>query len=263
MKKVLLFVLFTLVVSCQKKSEVTYSGERVTIKPNESGIVDISPIIWKAGILRNVTISRGVQVIFSFPQFDSKDLRFFVDKFGVDSWIVRVKRKGMMRNETIGYLYVPIILPGQKNAMRINQLKKGSFRILYSASSVSSRFSNLPCPAFNHDYLIEKTEVGEAKPFSSKISLSPVEEERLLVRVEEFNYSNTSLNGGKELRGDYYVDIAFYNKERKTKLSNFIELDGIAKVIREKSLSLSGCENYKIPPRMEGGDGLNQFKWNK
>ena len=263
MKKVLLLIVFSLVISCQKKSEVTHSGERVTIKPTQSEIIDINPIIWKAGILRNITISRGVQVIFSFPQFESKDLRFFVDKFGVDSWIVKVKRKGMMRNETIGYLYVPIILPGQKNAMRINQLKKGSFRILYSASSVSSRFANLPCPAFNHDYLIEKTEVADAKPFSSKLSLSPVEEERLLVRVEEFNYSNTSVNGGKELRGDYYVDIAFYNKERKTKLSNFIELDGVAKVIREKSLPLSGCENYKIPPRMEGGDGLNQFKWNK
>ena len=263
MKKVLLLIVFSLVVSCQKKSEVIYSGERVTIKPTQSGIVDINPIIWKAGILRNIKISKGVQVIFSFPQFESKDLRFFVDKFGVDSWIVKVKRKGMMRNETIGYLYVPIILPGQKNAMRINQLKKGSFRILYSAASVSSRFANLPCPAFNHDYLIEKTEVGDAKPFSSKLSLSPVEEERLLVRVEEFNYSNTSLNGGKELRGSYYVDIAFYNKERKTKLSNFIELDSVAKVVREKSVPLSGCENYKIPPRMEGGDGLNQFKWNK
>ncbi len=262
MKKILLLLSLALLFSCQKKSEVIYDGERVSIKPTASGVTDIDPIIWKAGILRNITISRGVQVTFSFPQFESKDLRFFVDKFGVDSWIVKVKRKGMMRNETIGYLYVPIILPGQKNAMRINQLKKGSFRILYSASTVSARFANLPCPAFKHDYLIEKVEIGDAKPFSSKLSLSPVEEERLLVRVEEFNYSNTSLNGGTELRGDYYVDIAFYNKERKTKLSNFIELDGMAKVVREKSTPLTGCENYKIPPRMEGGDSMNQFKWN-
>ncbi|ATH08933.1 hypothetical protein BIY24_13545 [Halobacteriovorax marinus] len=263
MKFTLFILSLFLLFSCQKKSQFSYDGERVSIEPTSSEITDITPIIWKAGIMRNITISRGVQVTFTFPQFENKDLRYLVDKYGVDSWIVRVKRKGMMRNETIGYLYVPIILPGQKNAMRINQLKKGSFRILYSASSVSARFSNSPCPAFKHDLLIEKTEVGSEKPFSSKISVSPVEEERLLVAVEDFNYSNTSLNGGKELRGDYYVDIAFYNKERKTKISNFIELDGSAKVVRERSIPLSGCENYKIPPRMDDGSGINQFKWNK
>lgn len=262
MKTILVLLMLTLVLSCQKKSEVKYSKDRVVIIPTPSSIVEINPIIWRAGILRKTKISRGVQVTFQFPQLESKDLRYLVDKFGIDSWIVKVKRKGMMRNETIGYLYVPIILPGQKNAMRINQLKQGSFRILYSASSVSSRFSNSPCPVFKHDLLIEKTEIGDERPFSSKINVSPVEEERLLVRVEEFNYSSTSLNGGKELRGDYYVDIAFYNKERKTKLSNFIELNGSAKIVREQSVPLSGCENYKIPPRMDNGN-VNDFKWNK
>ncbi|WP_372651149.1 hypothetical protein [Halobacteriovorax sp.] len=255
--------LFAVLLSCQKKSEVSYSGERVTIEPTEARIVDVDILPWKVGMLRNILISRGVQVTFTFPQIEKKDLRYLVDKFGIDSWIVKVKRKGMMRNETIGYLYVPIILPGQKNAMRINQLKKGSFRILYSASSVSTRFSNLPCPAFKHDLLIEKTGLGNEKPFSSKLSVSPVEEERLLVRVEEFNYSNTSLNGGKDLRGDYYVEIGFYNTERKVKLSNFIELEGSAKVVRERSVPISGCENFKIPPRGEETGGMEEFKWNK
>lgn len=263
MKIASFILLITVLLSCQKKSEVTYDGERVTIKPTESSIVDIDTLPWKVGMLRNIEISRGVQVTFTFPQLETKDLRYLVDKFGIDSWIVKVKRRGMMRNETIGYLYVPIILPGQKNAMRINQLKKGSFRILYSASSVSTRFSNLPCPAFKHDYLIEKIGLGDEKPLSTKISVSPVEEERLLVRVEEFNYSNTSLNGGKDLRGDYYVEIGFYNKERKVKLSNFIELNGSAKVVREKSVSISGCENFKIPPRVEDTNGINRFKWNR
>ncbi len=262
--KILSFVfLFAVLFSCQKKSEVSYSGERVSIQPTESSIVDIDTLSWKVGMLRNIEISRGIQVTFTFPQFETKDLRYLVDKFGVDSWIIKVKRRGMMRNETIGYLYVPIILPGQKNAMRINQLKKGSFRILYSASSVSTRFSNLPCPAFKHDLLIEKVGLGDEQPFTSKISVSPVEEERLLVRVEEFNYSNTSLNGGKELRGDYYIEIGFYNKERKFKLSNFIELNGSAKVVREKSVPISGCENFKIPPRVEESGGMDKFKWNK
>lgn len=248
--KIFLVLLFSfLFLSCDKKSEVVYSGKRVIIRPINTGLEKISIIKWKVGMMRNITISRGVQMIINFPNIDKKHLRFLVDNYGVDSWVIKVKRRGMMRNETMGYLYVPIILPGQKNIMRINQLTTGSFKVFYAASAVSSRFSRLPCPAFKHDYLIEKVDLERSSPLVTNLIVSPVEEERILARVEEFNYANTVVNGGKELRGEYYLEIAFYNKERKVKLSNWIELDGVAKVLRERSVPIAGCENYKIPPR--------------
>lgn len=257
MKTLFLIVSTLLFISCDKKSEVIYSGKRVIIKPVNAGIADIDIMKWKVGMMRNITISRGVQVTVNFPKIAKEHLRFLVDKYSIDSWVVKVKRRGMMRNETIGYLYVPIILPGQKNVMRINQLSTGSFKVFYAASAVSSRFSRLPCPAFKHDYLIEKVDIQRTKPLMTKLVVSPVEEQRILAKVEEFNYSNTVINGGKELRGEYYLEIAFYNKERKVKLSNWIELDGVAKVLRERSIPLKGCENFKIPPR---GKDENLYK---
>ena len=248
--KIFIFLASTLFFSsCDKYSEVIYSGQRVIIKPVNAGIEDISIVRWKVGMMRNITISRGVQITVNFPKIEKEHLRFLVDKYGVDSWVVKVKRRGMMRNETMGYLYVPLILPGQKKSMRINQLSTGSFKVFYASSSISSRFSRLPCPAFKHDYLIEKVGMKKSSPLMKKIVVSPIEEERILARVEEFNYANTVVNGGKELKGNYNLEIAFYNKKRKVKLSNWIELDGVAEVLREKSVPLSGCENFKIPPR--------------
>lgn len=261
MKSLLLISIFILFSSCTKKSEVIYSGQRVIIKPTKSGISDVDIIKWNVGMMRNITVSRGVQITVDFPVIAKEHLRFLVDKYGVDSWIIKVKRKGMMRNETMGYLYVPIILPGQKNLMRINQLSTGSFKVFYAASAVSSRFSNLPCPAFNHDLLIEKVELTSSDPLVTNITVSPVEEQRILAKVEEFNYAHTTINGGKELRGDYFLEIAFYNKERKVKLSNFIELPGVGKIVREKSIPITGCENYKIPPRGKDENKYNKFQW--
>jgi hypothetical protein len=261
MKVLFLLATVFLFFSCDKNSEVIYSGKRVIIKPKNAGIEDIDIIKWKVGMMRNITISRGVQIIVNFPTIDKKHLRFLVDKYGVDSWIVKVKRRGMMRNETMGYLYIPIILPGQKNSMRINQLSTGSFKVFYAASAVSSRFSRLPCPAFKHDYIVEKVEVARTSPLMRKLVVSPVEEQRILAKVEEFNYAHTIVNGGEELRGEYYLEIAFYNKERKVKLSNWIELDGLAKVLRERSVPLKGCENFKIPPRGKDENLYQKFNF--
>jgi hypothetical protein len=263
MKKILFLILCTLLISCQKKSEVSYSDEKVLITPTIAEILEVKAIGWKAGLLRSIDISKGIQLTFTFPKLENKDLRYLVDNYGVDGWVVKVRRKGLMKNETVGYLHVPIILPGQKNAMRINQVNKASFKVLYSAAVVSTRFSNLPCPAFKHNLLIKKMEVNKTETSSSRLRVSSLEEERLIVRVEDFNYSNTSLNGGNELRGEYTIEIAFYNKVRKTKLSNFITLNGTAIIVSEDSVSLSGCENFKIPPRMEEKDDSKKFKWNK
>ena len=259
----LLSILFVLLItiSCDKKSEVIYSGQRVIIKPVSAGVEDIDVVRWKVGLMRNLTVSRGIQIVVNFPKIDKKHLHFLVDKYGVDSWVIKVKRRGMMRNETMGYLYIPLILPGQKNVMRINQLSTGSFKVYYAASAVSSRFSNLPCPAFNHDLLIEKVELVTSNPLVTNLVVSPVEEERILAKVEEFNYANTVINGGKELRGEYYLEIAFYNKKRKVKLSNFIELAGVGKVVRERSVPISGCENYTIPPRGEDENLYKKFNF--
>jgi hypothetical protein len=261
--KALLFVfLFLIASSCTKKSEVIYSGQRVIIKPAESGIGDIDIVKWNVGMMRNIEISRGIQMTVDFPRIEKKHLRFLVDKYGVDSWIIKVKRKGMMRNETMGYLYIPIILPGQKNVMRINQLSTGSFKVYYAASAVSSRFSNLPCPAFKHDLIIEKVALESSSSLVTDLVVSPVEEQRILAKVEEFSYAHSIINGGEELRGEYYLEIAFYNKERKVKLSNFIQLDGVGKVLRERSVPITGCENFKVPPRGRDENKYQKFQWN-
>ncbi|OUR96243.1 hypothetical protein A9Q84_07750 [Halobacteriovorax marinus] len=263
MKKLIWILVLTLTYSCQKKSEVTYTKQRVVIKPTWSGVDNLKIIKWRVGLMRNLVISRGVQITIRLPQLEKKDLKYLVDKFGVDSWIIKVKRKGMMRYETMGYFYIPLILPGQRNAMRINQMKAGSFKVYYASSAVSERLSNLPCPAFKHDLKIEKVEIQDSKPLINHIIVSPAEESRILSRVEEFSYSNTVLNGGKELRGDYFIEIAFYNKGRKNKLSNFVELNGTARVLRERSNPIAGCESFRIPPFKEGEDLRQKFKWNK
>lgn len=263
MKNIFLILVLAIFSSCQKKSEVFYTRQRVVIKPTWSGVESLKIIPWRVGLMRNITISRGIQITIRLPQLKKKDLRYLVDKFGVDSWIMKVKRKGMMRYETMGYFYVPLILPGQRNAMRINQMKAGNFKIYYASSAVSSRLSNLPCPAFKHDLLIEKTSIKESKPLINNLIVSPAEEKRILSRVEEFSYANTILNGGKELRGEYFIELAFYNKERKSKLSNFIELEDTASVLVERSNPIAGCESYQIPPFKEGENPREQFKWNR
>lgn len=242
-----------LLSSCEKKSEYSVNNAIASIKPLNVGAEDADVVPWTVGFLGKQKVAKGIKIKVKFPQLETEDIEDLVNNRGADSWLIRVRRRTMGRSEILGFLYVPIALPGTKDAgqMRIKQTKGGFFSVYYAAAAISSRFEKFDCPAFDHDKWIDEIKVETDNTPGSVIATSPSEMEIVSARVEAFTYSTITLNGGRSLTGEYIIDLALYNQTEKRKMSNYLELADRVFVSKEVSVPLEGCTGFKIPPKEE------------
>jgi len=239
--------------SCEKKSQYSVNNAIASITPLNVGAEDADVVPWTVGLLGKQKVAKGVKIKVKFPQLETDDIEDLVNNRGADSWLIRVRRRNMGRSEVLGFLYVPIVLPGTKESgqMRIKQTKGGFFSVYYAAAALSSRFEKFDCPAFDHDKWIEEIKIEKENGPGSVIATSPSEMETISARVEAFSYSPITLNGGRSLSGEYIIDLALYNQSEKRKMSNYLELEDRVIVSNEVSVPLEGCTGFKIPPKEE------------
>ncbi len=262
--RVLFFTCLLFLVSCSENSRVDVLKGSVRITPESMGVTAVDNIPWRVGPLRRQEVSKGVRVEFTMPYLNSSDIEEIVTRYNVDSWLIRLRRRGLMKNEILGRAFLPLFArqyPRGRN-LRIRQSKKVTFRVRYHAAAVSTRFAEFTCPAFEHNFKVNNTSLKPNSERMGNILISGVEKIRVLAKVNKFDYSLT-LDGGANLQGEYIVELSFYNSEQKNRLSNWLTLADTGIVGREKSVHLKGCEGFQIPPRKADEDKMKQFKFGR
>lgn len=211
-------------------------------------------------------VSKGVEIRIRFPVLEKDHLEYLLNESDVNAWLVTVRKNTMTRSEVMERAYIPLIVPGtekSKITTRIRQMKSGYIRIYYAAAAVSSRFADLSCPAFKHNKLISSVELEQTASQVSPIIFRPYRKDRVLQKVNEFNYRPEPVNGDVSLEGNYTVEIGLYNFKKKMLLSNSYRLPQIAKVLREKEVDIKGCTNFKIPDFKNDSQGIEDFKFGR
>jgi len=262
--KIFFFIL--IMTSCSKRADLTidkFGNYRVSSK--KVFISDAEIDKWRVGPLRRQRVSKGIRIGVTLPKLDMADLKKLIRNTEVDSYILRLKRRGTVGSRVIGHLYVPFIIKKGKtdSSFRAKQLTKGYFFVYYSAAALSSRFENLSCPAFNHTFLIKDVKLGPHRGQVVNFNVSRSAQERLSVRVEPFDYK-TVFNGGSSLIGEYIVEMAYFNFEKKERKSSWVELPERVNVNREFDTVIKGCSGNSLPPPIQDtGNPVKKFKFGR
>ncbi|MCO4793966.1 MAG: hypothetical protein KC493_09650 [Bacteriovoracaceae bacterium] len=254
-----------LVSSCQDYSEFKNIDGHITIVPAYSTIDDLKVVKWRVGPRRKQLISKGIEIKIRLPVLEKEHLNYLINKSEVNAWLVTVRRNNLVRASVMERTYIPLVVPGtdkSKFSARIRQMKNGYIRIYYADAAVSTRYASFPCPVFQHNKLIKKIEIEQLAAQNTPIILRPYNKDKVLSRVNEFNYRPEPINGDKSLEGRYSVEIALYNSKTKTILSNSYKFPQLAKVVREVEVPVTGCQNFKVPSLKESG-GIKEFKFGR
>lgn len=227
------------------------------IKLTEAKIID-----WKVGPGFKIVISKGFQLAFDFPILPTEAVSDLVTTKGVNSWVVRVIKYGKRGRRVLGYLYYPIKGNDKKRlSFGTQQIKSGAVSIFYAAASMSSRFRNFQCPAFDHNLSIEDMVLVEEGP-AQRFLVSASESRKIRGKIERFSLRPAIFNGEITLAGSYEIELAFYNSDTQVRKSNFVKIPGKVVVKREMKHILRGCQGVTIPPRDEGS-GKGNFKFGR
>lgn len=239
--------------SCSKRAEFKFTNNTAYVRAKDFGVEDILVIKWKVGKFAKQTVSRGFRLSFDIPVLDEAHLKTLYKERGANGWLVRLRRKSGLRNENMGYFAMEVISPkpGSETSFRYSSSKKASIGIYYAASSVSTRLDQLPCPAFGHRLIIEDADVVKSNVGELLWASSSSESYDVSAKVQLISYSPITFNGGMELKGDYYIDLALYNTQSKQRLSSYLQISNYGAIKKEEIVSVKGCENYIVPNKGE------------
>lgn len=244
-----LFVVLSFLVSisgCTRKAELQRDGISLQITNAQWKIAKIFEGTWKVGRFQRDTVSRNLTVIMDLPILDSDDEDFLREKNHADAWLVRVVQSNPTNSRIeLGTIFVPfrgkVLGRGHSNSV-----KSISFALTYAASAMSERFRKFTCPAFSHDKRIDDYEVeGEQTP----IEIAVVPGIKFAESPQKADLVPNSLNVGHSMVGEYRFEVALYSSLEKRLNSSFQVLPFSVKVIREKSIDVTGCAG--VHPELE------------
>lgn len=257
-------LLFISLSGCQDYSQFIQGERGITIIPNRVSISSSEVADWRVGPLRRQEVSKGLKIKLDFPQLEKDHLQKLVETIGIDSWIIRVKRKTLITSETLDTFYVPVLVPGRgKSDFRIKQVQAGFLNLYYAAAAISSRFERFQCPAFDHDKVITDFEIIDVYGREKAIRASKRNASLVTGKIERYSYRPFPVNVGKDMTGEYHFEIALYNVKEKLRKSNWFELHEAIKVTKEKSVNIKGCKDFKIPKNDSKLDDIRNFKFGR
>ncbi len=251
--------------SCSERAEFRFEKNTAYIKTHDVAIDEMRVVPWRVGKFGKDLVSRGIRFSFEMPQIDDDALELLYDKKKIDAWLIKLERKQGLHTEILGYYSMMLVSPDPRNSshLRFSSPKKGSIGVNYAASSISMRLNELPCPALNHRLLIDDYEIKKSGLSKQEWVVSGADDYYVPAKVTMISYSPVTVNGGMELKGDYSVEIAFYNQKLKRRLSSFVPLVNAARVEKEIEVAVKGCENYVVPDREKGDDPVKKFKFSR
>jgi hypothetical protein len=181
----------------------------------------------------------------------------------VSSWLIRLKKTGSFGDEILATLSVPFVTL-KDGEIKVGNIEKVTFQVLYAASSISMRLSNLTCPAFRHRKRIAKIDIMDQPGSLKMIIISPSEEYKPGSKITEFSFGNITFNGGNSLKGKYYLELSMFGSADQFKKSSWVNFDQYVEIASEAEVDLKGCdsENDAISPKQDEGS-VQKFKFGR
>ncbi len=264
MKFLNILIFFLLLVStCTKYSEVIRNNNILLIKIKDSGIKKVREIGWTIGYGKKAKVSKGFTMEIHFPRLKEKDMEEIVNKYKVDSWVFRLKRLSISGSTVLGTFYTPFYFK-KSLAMKRLQFKKkitAYLHIFYPAAAVSSRFLTLPCPPFDHRNVIAELELTKRNVLDNTIVLGSFTNVSINARTRSISFQPYTINGGRDLIGDYLVEVAIYDSVTKKRKTSYIELPLGASVKKENQIILTRCDGYV--PSLPENNKKSKFKFGR
>jgi hypothetical protein len=218
----------------------------------------------KMGLVDKVEVTHGVRFSLVYPRIKISDLEKLEKRYNVNSWVIRVVRTSALGDKVLGYFYSPVFQPGRfgLKRMRARQMKSIEFFILYSSLyRFSKKLRKSPClinataKRIDEFELVPQKEKQVRFTFGKNLGL-PLEE-----KLSLFSYSVIDVNGGRDLTGNYVVEVAPFDLENKRPLINWVRAAGTIKVKKQSNVPLYDCENWRpAPPKVDYRD-WRRFKW--
>jgi hypothetical protein len=236
MKALMLSIL--LLCSCTKTSPLTKDAMGLRLKNVEMGISHLNEVEWPVGKKKEATVTQSITFVVDLPKVSEEDLEHLTAMKGVDSWIVRLIVQRGSEKQDLGSLYARF---KPKNVMRGQSSSSPTsvtMKIYYAAAYPSERFRFFHCPAFDHSRRISDMRIqGQATAFDLPIEqVSPYPEKSHLIEL-----TPSAFNGGNSLVGEYFIEIAPYDSEKKTIHAGFKRIPNYVEVLSENKESVNSC----------------------
>lgn len=231
------FIFLSLLFSCTKYHKVEEGNGIFLIKDLKPEIQSYKIVDWQIGKSKDATVSQGFRFVTTTPKIEKEGLEKLHKKYGIDGYIFRVLKLSKGKLTPIGHVYMAF-----RNMTRTTE--SFTLTVYYAAAAISKQFRSFRCPAFNHRLIIADSDLNmgtRSTPVNTFIK--PVE--RVRTKVSKLAFVPQSFNGGLELYGKYYIDVALYSTAKKHRYSSWIPVDGEIDISDERAIKVSSCLGVK------------------
>jgi hypothetical protein len=236
----LLFLILFITYSCTKKAEFNSAVLNPQFSNVEMPLTHLKPIEWRVGVKRKHEITQSFTFILNLPNADQEDLLFLENQRGIDSWIIRVVSEKGSKSQDLGSLYAPFSPRHLSRGVETRASKSVSIKVFYAAAFASERFRHSHCPEFGHNLEITKLAImGDNSPFNISLGSSTSYPERSHL----IELAPAPFNGGHELTGNYFLEIAPYNSKKKIIHAPFKRIPQYISIQEEVIKPIDRCYN--------------------
>lgn len=236
MKALLLTILLS--YSCTKYAPLSKDALGLKFSEVEMEVSHLNEIDWVVGKGRDAKVSQSFVFIVNLPKADEEDLEHLTKLKGIDSWILRLIVQRRSEKQDLGSLYTLFKPKTVGRGQTGGPPTTVSLKVFYAASYASERFRSFHCPAFEHTRRITDMKIsGENSKFDISIDLAiPYPEKSHLVEL-----APSAFNGGNSVVGEYFIEIAPYDSEKKIIHGAFKRIPRYVQIIAEEKVPLPSC----------------------
>lgn len=246
--RALLFLIILLTCSCTKYSLLSRDAMGLHINGVEMEVTRVDEVTWFVGKRKEAKVSQSFMFIVNTPRLKKKDLEYLTEQKGINAWIMRlVVQRGSDRQD-LGSIYIPFQSKSRGRGQAGGQATSVILKVYYAAAYASERFRAFNCPAFDHNRKINSLKIINEVQLMD-MTFGPITTYK--ERAQELELSPNSFNGGNSLVGEYYVEFAPYDYERKLIHSSFMRIPQYVEVASEETQIIDSCrgENPELEPR--------------
>lgn len=237
-----------LVLGCSKEGVLKEGRNGLFLNLDGAKVHRVTNQEWRVGRgSEKEYVSKGFLVHLKLPEFKEEELRLLLNRFGIDSFLIKIVRdQGPAINQTVGHYKIDLSVV-TSNKGQLKAPRESQFRIYYAATSMSQRFLQFPCPAFDHRYFIDDVKIITNKTDLKSIvrSYRPYQGKGL----GETSFIPQVFNGGESLSGHYKIMFALYSHKKRMLYTEFREIANSILIGREDKIRISSCDGFTIPER--------------
>jgi hypothetical protein len=234
-----IFLSLMLCFSCTKYASFKKDTVGLQIEPVEMEVYRLEEEEWKVGLKKGDSISQSFTFFVDLPRIQNSDLDYLTKERNIDGWILRIISLKGSGSQDLGSVYALFKPKRVSRGMNSGAPSNIRIKISYAAAFASERFRRFKCPAFGHSKKISSMKIaGDNEPFTINIGQAVSYNEKSLI----VGLTPSAFNGGNSLAGNYYIEIAAYDSQKKMILSPFKRLSQYIQVESEDEIRVKSCD---------------------